>query len=58
MEAFIQQYGFIAAILGGLIQGELLYVSAMLTVSMGYFDHIRGPLMKDHLFLAEGVVIP
>lgn len=38
MEAFLQQFGFLASVIGGLLQGEIVYLSAMLTVSMGYLN--------------------
>ena len=38
MEEFLQEFGFIASIIGGLLQGEIVYLTAMLTVSMGYLN--------------------
>lgn len=38
MEAFLQDYGILAALVGGTFQGEIVYLTAMLTVSMGYLD--------------------
>jgi len=38
MEEFLQQYGFLAALVGGILQGEIVYLTAMLTVSMGFLD--------------------
>ena len=38
MEDFLQQFGFVASVVGGLLQGEIVYLTAMLTVSMGYLN--------------------
>ena len=39
MESIVQEiFGFLASIIGGALQGEIVYLSAMLTVSMGYLN--------------------
>ncbi len=38
MESLIEQFGFLASIIGGALQGEIVYLTAMLSVSMGYLN--------------------